>query len=716
MSEPLASYPNLGPEHLEILPNLSNKIAYQDVPTTIPPLSPDQKASFLDAILKCFVPNATLEETKFHISFLENEDAVRTIKGISPQFSWAKRNQYTWLAMMNFIPDLCNSSTTSTRSSVTELLDLLNSVVNHESNQEFLEIMKQANPNQENWTSFDYFVNLCRAVSRTLFLSIAKMHSGIILNYKTFLLEAGLISLGGTHSQMVLGLKSKEDAMNHARELHQLREEVKQAYSDYLGLNNSNVLPFLKTIIPGITFTYAFDYASFKSDLLQGSFGNVFHFQTSPIPLSCPEIKAMSEELDAKVSAISAHKATEEVIQAKLAHNLKQNLTCQLNRWEENKISSSGDIPFLEVHLESLKSLKREAITLSTKIDWTTASLGINQLDLEKVIIEVSQALQEAKRNDRQKESKDRKLSDQISSTGPPLSLPKIHSPCDIIKWMTIYKKVIQFVHSDLTKLALIKNSLNSKDRKSTEHLNSVGGVINFINSKYCKHDVVLHLLTRQAFDLQKPWSNSGSLKNIETFLTVISNFFEWKLEHHLNSKFRDDALPLLFTPDTMWKFLEVQQQYEETLNSSDSPTPLLAICSTTDSVELNELQQFSVKLENQSSPEKEKKRLEFWLITVKKFSDQLRQLSLYSDEKNTYHKPKNSFFEQNPPPSKSPGGSVIEVKVLRLSKSTHDQKREAISVSWFVRSFQKLELATPAKPPQYPQLLLKVSRAQNCL
>merc|ERR1712105_547353 len=151
--------------------------------------------------------------------------------------------------MMNFIPDLCNSSTTTTRSRATELLDLLNSVVNHESNQEFLEIMKRANPTQEaNWTSFEYFVNLCRAVSRTLFLSIAKMHSGIILNYKTFLLEAGLIALGGTHSQMVLGLKSKEDAMNHARELHQLREEVKQAYTDYLGLNNPNVLPFLRTV------------------------------------------------------------------------------------------------------------------------------------------------------------------------------------------------------------------------------------------------------------------------------------------------------------------------------------------------------------------------------------------------------------------------------------------------------------------------------------
>ena len=146
-------------------------------------------------------------------------------------------------------------------------------------------------------------------------------------------------------------------------------------------------------------------------------------------------------------------------------------------------------------------------------------------------------------------------------------------------------------------------------------------------------------------------------MKNIETFLTVISNFYEWKLEHHLNSKFRDDALPLLFTPDTMWKFLEIQQQYEESLNTSDSPTPLLAICSSTDQVEQNELQSFSVKLENQSSPEKEKKRLEFWLITVKKFSDQLRQLSLYSDEKKLTKGPKIPFLSKAPPPSKSSGG-----------------------------------------------------------
>ena len=161
---------------------------------------------------------------------------------------------------MNYIPDLCSSQTTTTRATVSELKDLLNAVINHDSHQAILDIMKRANPGQETHrSSFDYFVSLSKVISKTLFLSIAKMHSGILLNYQTFIFEAGLISLAGTYSQMVLGMTSKEDAIDHARKLHQLREDVKQSYIDYLGLNNPNVLSFLRTVIPQVTFSHAFD-------------------------------------------------------------------------------------------------------------------------------------------------------------------------------------------------------------------------------------------------------------------------------------------------------------------------------------------------------------------------------------------------------------------------------------------------------------------------
>ena len=132
MSDQPPSYPNLRTEHLEILPNLSNRICYQDIPTTLPALSSDEKATFLNIMVKCFVPDIANEETKFHISFLDNEDAPTAIKQIGPQFRWVKRNQYSLLGLMNFIPDLVSSATTTTRATTSELRDLLNAVMNHD--------------------------------------------------------------------------------------------------------------------------------------------------------------------------------------------------------------------------------------------------------------------------------------------------------------------------------------------------------------------------------------------------------------------------------------------------------------------------------------------------------------------------------------------------------------------------------------------------------
>ena len=88
MSDLVPNYPSLRSEHLEILPNLSNRILYQDVPTSLPVLSSEEKANFLNTVVKCFIPDVTIEETKFRINFLDNEDAPEAIKAISPQFSW----------------------------------------------------------------------------------------------------------------------------------------------------------------------------------------------------------------------------------------------------------------------------------------------------------------------------------------------------------------------------------------------------------------------------------------------------------------------------------------------------------------------------------------------------------------------------------------------------------------------------------------------------
>merc|ERR1711888_87325 len=94
--------------------------------------------------------------------------------------------------------------------------------------------------------------------------------------------------------------------MEEARRTHEIRQNVLTAYQDFLKLSNPNLQAFLKTIMPQITFSNVFDYETFKNALINGSFGDVFYYQASPVPLACPEIKKMCEDLDQKISNINS--------------------------------------------------------------------------------------------------------------------------------------------------------------------------------------------------------------------------------------------------------------------------------------------------------------------------------------------------------------------------------------------------------------------------
>ena len=172
--------------------------------------------------------------------------------------------------------------------------------------------MRTANPDQQSWDSFQYFVHLTQVVTKALLLNITKLHQGILLNYGIFRLEAGLTSLTASYSQMLLGLATKEMVMEEARRVHEIRENVLISYKEFLKLSNSNLQVFLKTIMPQITFSNVFDHKTFKNALINGNFGDVFYYQSSPVPLACPQIKTMSEELDQKISNINTFQSTEE--------------------------------------------------------------------------------------------------------------------------------------------------------------------------------------------------------------------------------------------------------------------------------------------------------------------------------------------------------------------------------------------------------------------
>merc|ERR1712215_478213 len=117
---------------------------------------------------------------------MENDEAASAIGAISPGFHWVKNTQYCLHGVLNFVPGLVTTASTTTRASSQELRDQLNIIMNHDSNKEILQIMRTANPDQQSWDSFQYFVHLTQVVTKALLLNITKLHRGILLSYGTF--------------------------------------------------------------------------------------------------------------------------------------------------------------------------------------------------------------------------------------------------------------------------------------------------------------------------------------------------------------------------------------------------------------------------------------------------------------------------------------------------------------------------------------------------
>merc|ERR1712215_211053 len=110
-------------------------------------------------------------------------------------------------------------------------------------------------------------------------------------------------------------------------------------------------------------------------------------------------------------------------------------------------------------------------------------------------------------------------------------------------------------------------------------------------------------------------------------FLLITTNFYEFKLQAHITSKLRDDLVPRLFTENMRFKFIEMTQAFEETINPTAFSSSPLAICmeDLTQKTESTEMQIFTSRLESASDPDLEKKRLNFWLASIRKLSLQMK-------------------------------------------------------------------------------------------
>ena len=109
---------------------------------------------------------------------------------------------------------------------------------------------------------------------------------------------------------------------------------MNQAFVDYLGLRNPELDPFIQAIVPGLIFSNVFSFEHYKSQLLAGDFGKIWHHQSVPLPMSEPKLRELSESLDNIITKIAGYKASEAQVQEKISKNLKINIQNLINKWK----------------------------------------------------------------------------------------------------------------------------------------------------------------------------------------------------------------------------------------------------------------------------------------------------------------------------------------------------------------------------------------------
>ena len=160
---------------------------------------------------------------------------------------------------------------------------------------------------------------------------------------------------------------------------------------------------------------------------------------------------------------------------------MRENFKIQVAKWKENS-KTNPSLAYMEVQVESLKQLKAEAFKLATKLEWTVDTFGVSSNELDDLIIDINLKIAESGKAEKLDEEKTKKLSNQICAKGSQINLPRLSSPVDILQWERIYRKITMMVDNDLSKMALIKQSLVGPDKASTHNMDSIPEVLNFIH------------------------------------------------------------------------------------------------------------------------------------------------------------------------------------------------------------------------------------------
>ena len=382
---------------------------------------------------------------------------------------------------------------------------------------------------------------------------------------------------------------------------------ILKRYLSYFSVNDET---FIRALFPATRVETIFDVTAFAEVVRNGTLAAV-HFNCAQTNATqVPTLKTLSKRLNECSEKILKFNADLLTTSRQEIESLNKQIEAVLAK---QKIMKETKMPKvrLQVFLEHVQVLQKDALKLAKVMPWTKETFGIEMDAFEELIIDIKDKLEEATTNKKIEEDQKRNTTNEIAKMASSASsLPYLRGKSDFLPWIKVWEEIAPFLSSEITKINLIKTSLNKYDQMQTKHFTTLSPLLEYILSKYGQPLDQVPLLLQKLTNLKPPANWKESIYNIQVVLTTYTQLNDWDQQHRFDPWSRDCVKHKVIFGTMFLNFMKDIEEFDIQLNYKSSIVPTESFA----------LQNIREAIKEGSSDEIEKQRREFFISKLKTY------------------------------------------------------------------------------------------------
>ena len=410
-----------------------------------------------------------------------------------------------------------------------------------------------------------------------------KTRSGFVF-YKWFEnYSNGLQELSSKVDSMLLNLESRKSVNLLASMVGRDKLKMIKKYEDYIKMSdNSSIMDSYCILGPEFKEHDEINFTNFKNFIKTGVLW-FHHISSSQKDIySIREVSDAVNQLTPLVKEIRGFVPTAQDLAYEKADRLKETVTELRTKVEKfldetetrSLVVAKSFVKHLDFCRDNCNTLRLEGV----KYDENT--LGASPETMEQLYQEIITYIEDAEREVKIQEHRDRLEATEVLKTAPNITLPPLHTGQDWLNFKAALDKIMNFHSSDIVKCTIVKNALrDKKDIQRCQNLN-YASIIEYLEGKYQDASLLPKLIDRLL--------KMKSAKDIYTSYNNLNEFFATvaQLELHngidrIDSFVREKLVCLLLTENLQADFYkeqifkEKEWKQESSLHNDDASTTL---------------------------------------------------------------------------------------------------------------------------------------------